>query len=262
MKVVILAGGRGTRISEESVIKPKPMIEIGDYPILWHIMKCYSAYGYNDFIICCGYKGYMIKEYFADYYLHHADVTFDFANQNHMMVHNHMTEPWKVTLVDTGLNTQTGARIRKVQKYIGDEPFMLTYGDGVSDVNIQKLVEFHQEHGGVGTMTAVQPGSRFGVLEIEDKNSITSFTEKSKEGGGWINAGFMVLNPQIFQYIGAQDDEVFERAPLERLAKAGQLKAYKHDGFWHCMDTMRDKIVLNGLWESGKAPWKVWTEEV
>jgi len=261
VKVVILAGGRGTRISEESIIKPKPMIEIGDYPILWHIMKCYSAYGYHDFIICCGYKGYMIKEYFADYYLHHADVTFDFANRNQMTVHSHVTEPWRVTLVDTGLNAQTGARIRKVQKYIGDEPFMLTYGDGVSDVNIQNLVKFHQEHGGIGTMTAVHPGSRFGVLGIEGGDTITSFAEKSKEGGGWINAGFMVLNPQIFQYIGQQDDEIFEREPLERLAREGQLKAYKHDGFWHCMDTMRDKIVLNGLWESGKAPWKVWTED-
>lgn len=258
MKVVILAGGRGTRISEESIVKPKPMIEIGDYPVLWHIMKGYSAYGYNDFIICCGYKGYMIKEYFADYYLHHADVTFDFANHNEMTVHNHITEPWRVTLVDTGTNAETGARIRRVRDYIGEEPFMLTYGDGVSDVNIKKLVEFHQNHGAIGTMTAVQPGGRFGVLGIEDQINVTDFVEKSKADGGWINAGFMVLNPQIFQYIGTKDNEVFEKAPLEKLARDGQLKAYKHDGFWHCMDTMRDKLALNHLWESGEAPWKVW----
>lgn len=258
MKVVILAGGRGTRISEESIVKPKPMIEIGDYPVLWHIMKGYSAYGYNDFIICCGYKGYMIKEYFADYYLHHADVTFDFANHNEMIVHNHITEPWRVTLVDTGVNAETGARIRRVRDYIGEEPFMLTYGDGVSDVNIKKLVEFHQNHGAIGTMTAVQPGGRFGVLGIEDQINVTNFVEKSKADGGWINAGFMVLNPQIFQYIGTKDNEVFEKGPLEKLARDGQLKAYKHDGFWYCMDTMRDKIALNHLWESGEAPWKVW----
>lgn len=256
MKVVILAGGRGTRISEESIVKPKPMIEIGDYPILWHIMKGYSAYGYNDFIICCGYKGYMIKEYFADYYLHHADVTFDFTADNLMTVHNHVTEPWRVTLVDTGVNAETAARIRRVREYIGEEPFMLTYGDGVSDVNINRLVEFHQKHGAIGTMTAVQPGGRFGVLGIEDQVNITRFVEKSKEGGGWINAGFMVFNPQIFQYIKG-NNEAFERGPLERLAADGQLKAYKHGGFWHCMDTMRDKIVLNDMWDGGKAPWKV-----
>lgn len=258
MKVVILAGGRGTRISEESIVKPKPMIEIGDYPVLWHIMKGYSAHGYNDFIICCGYKGYMIKEYFADYYLHHADVTFDFANNNEMIVHNHITEPWKVTLVDTGVNAETGARIRRVKDYIGEEPFMLTYGDGVSDVNIGKLVEFHQNHGAIGTMTAVQPGGRFGVLGIEDQINVTNFVEKRKTDGGWINAGFMVLNPQIFQYIGTRENEVFEKDPLEKLARDGQLKAYKHSGFWHCMDTMRDKIALNHLWESGEAPWKTW----
>lgn len=257
MQVVILAGGRGTRISEESIIKPKPMIEIGDYPILWHIMKGYSAYGYNDFIICCGYKGYMIKEYFADYYLHHADVTFDFTGKNRMIIHNQITEPWRVTLVDTGVNAETGARIRKIKEYIGMEPFMLTYGDGVSDVNIKHLVEFHLKHGAVGTMTAVQPEGRFGVLGIEEQINITKFEEKSKENGGWINAGFMVLNPQIFQYIG-EDNEAFEREPLKRLARARQLKAYKHNGFWHCMDTMRDKIVLNELWDNGKAPWKVW----
>lgn len=258
MKTVILAGGRGTRISEESVVKPKPMIEIGDYPILWHIMKGYSSYGYNDFIICCGYKGYMIKEYFADYYLHNADVTFDFSDDNKMIVHNHITEPWKVTLVDTGLNSQTGARIKKIQKYVGDDSFMLTYGDGVSDVNIDELVAFHKSHGKIGTMTAIQPGGRFGVLEIGEKMSINNFAEKSKEDGGWINGGFMVFEPQIYDYIAEGDEEVFERTPLEKLARDEQLMAYKHDGFWHCMDTMRDKIVLNDLWEKQKAPWKIW----
>lgn len=258
MKVVILAGGRGTRISEESVVRPKPMIEIGDYPILWHIMKGYAAFGYNDFIVCCGYKGYVIKEYFANYYLHHADVTFDFKNHNEMHIHNHVTEPWRVTLVDTGINTETGARIRQVKDYIGDETFMLTYGDGVSDVDISELVKFHESHGAIGTMTAVQPGGRFGVLGIENKIDIVTFEEKSNDGGRWINAGFMVMNPQIFQYIREDSNETFERQPLERLAKDGQLKAYKHDGFWQCMDTMRDKILLNDLWNSGNAPWAVW----
>lgn len=258
MKVVILAGGRGTRISEESIVKPKPMIEIGDYPILWHIMKYYTAFGYNEFVICCGYKGYMIKEYFADYYLHQADVTFDFTDNNKMTVHNQMTDPWKVTLVDTGLNSQTGARIKRVKKYIGDEPFMLTYGDGVSDVDIGKLVQFHQEHKKIGTMTAIQPGGRFGVLGIDEQQNINSFMEKSREDGGWINGGFMVLEPEIFDYIAEGEEEVFERAPLERLAADGQLMAYKHDGFWHCMDTMRDKIVLNAMWDEKKAPWKIW----
>lgn len=259
MKVVILAGGRGTRISEESIVKPKPMIEIGDYPILWHIMKYYSYYGYDEFIICCGYKGYMIKEYFADYYLHHADVTFDFTDNNAMKVHNHVTEPWKVTLVDTGLNTQTGARIKRIQKYIGEEPFMLTYGDGVSDVDINRLVTFHKSHGKIGTMTAVQPGGRFGVLEIAEDIKIGKFVEKSKKNGGWINAGFMVFEPEIFRYITDDEDEVFEKTPLETLAQEGQLMAYKHEEFWHCMDTMRDKIVLNGIWEENQAPWKVWS---
>ena len=258
MKVVILAGGRGTRISEESIVKPKPMIEIGEYPILWHIMKYYSHFGFNDFIICCGYKGYMIKEYFADYYLHHADVTFDFRNNSEMTVHNHVAEPWKVTLVDTGLNTQTAARIKRVQKYIGNEPFMLTYGDGVADVDLDKLVEFHNSHNKIGTMTAIQPGGRFGVLGIDDQMTITSFMEKSKEDGGWVNGGFMVLNPEVFDYIDDFADEMFEEGPLERLASDGELMAYKHNEFWHCMDTMRDKIVLNGLWENDNAPWKKW----
>ena len=258
MKVVILAGGRGSRISEESIIKPKPMIEIGDYPILWHIMKYYSSYGYDDFIICCGYKGYVIKEYFADYYLHHADVMFDFSNQNKMTVFNNVTEPWKVTLVDTGLMTQTAARIWKIRKYLNDEPFMLTYGDGVSDVDINKLLKFHKEHHKIGTMTAVQPGGRYGVLDIGENHNIEKFTEKSKENGGWINAGFMVMEQEIFQYISGEDEEAFENEPLENLAKDGQLMAYKHNDFWHCMDTMRDKIILNDMWSSDNAPWKRW----
>ena len=258
MKVVILAGGLGTRISEESHLKPKPMIEIGDKPILWHIMKIYSHYGYNDFIICCGYKGYIIKEYFADYYLHCSDITFDFTNENKMIVHNNVAEPWKVTLVDTGLNTQTGGRIKRIQKYIGNEAFMLTYGDGVSDIDIKKLVEFHKNHGKLATMSAIQPGGRFGVLEINDGYSISRFAEKSKEDGGWINAGFMVLEPEVFNYINDRDDIIFERAPLENLAKDGQLVAYKHDGFWQCMDTQRDKNQLENLWSSKKASWKVW----
>lgn len=258
MKVVILAGGRGTRISEESSIRPKPMVEIGGNPILWHIMKSYSYYGFNEFIICCGYKGHMIKEYFADYYLHRSDITFDFTDNNNMIVHNNVAEPWKVTLVDTGLNSQTGARIKKVQKYIGDEQFMLTYGDGVSDVNIQDIVNYHNQHKKIATMTAIQPGGRFGVLDIGAEDSIRKFTEKSKEDGGWINAGFMVLNPEVFDYLDDSDDLVFERKPLETLAKQGELMAYKHNGFWQCMDTMRDQIILEGLVENKTAPWLKW----
>lgn len=257
MKIVILAGGFGTRISEESHLKPKPMIEIGDKPILWHIMKLYSAYGFNEFIICCGYKQYVIKEYFADYYLHNCDVTFDFSEDNRMTIHNSEAEPWKVTLVDTGLNTMTGGRIKRVQKYIGDASFMVTYGDGVSDVNIDQLLEFHKSHGKIGTMTAVQPEGRFGVLELEG-NGVKSFREKDKRDGGWINCGFMVMEPKIFDYIEG-DATVFEREPLERLAEEGQLGCYKHDGFWQCMDTMRDKEKLEKLWSSSsQAPWKVW----
>lgn len=258
MKVVILAGGLGTRISEESHLKPKPMIEIGDKPILWHIMKIYSHYGYNDFVICCGYKGYMIKEYFADYYLHCSDITFDFTDENKMIIHNNVAEPWKITLVDTGLNTQTGGRVKKIQKYIGNEQFMLTYGDGVSNIDIKKLVEFHNKHGKLATMSAVQPGGRFGVLEINDGYSISRFAEKSKEDGGWINAGFMILEPEVFNYIDDRDDNIFERAPLENLASDGQLIAYKHNGFWQCMDTQRDKNHLENLWNSKNAAWKVW----
>ncbi|RCX09882.1 glucose-1-phosphate cytidylyltransferase [Anaerobacterium chartisolvens] len=260
MKVVILAGGLGTRISEESHLKPKPMIEIGNSPILWHIMKSYSYYGYNEFIICCGYKGYLIKEYFADYYLHRSDITFDFSNNNDIIIHNNIAEPWKVTVIDTGLNTQTGGRVKRIQRFIGNEPFMLTYGDGVSDIDIKKLAEFHRSSGKTATITAIQPGGRFGVLEIDDSQSVTDFAEKSKEDGGWINAGFMVFEPEIFDYL-EDDMTILERAPLETLAKRGRLTAYKHDGFWQCMDTMRDKVRLDKLIESGEAPWIRWQED-
>lgn len=233
------------------------MIEVGEKPILWHIMKYYASFGYNEFIVCCGYKQYVIKEFFADYYLHMSDVTFDFTAENKMIVHNNNTDPWKVTLVDTGLNTMTGGRIKRVKEYIGNESFMLTYGDGVSDVNIKELVEFHKTHGKTATITAIQPGGRFGMLDIDETERINCFKEKSKEDGGWINGGFMVLNPEIMNYIDA-DECIFERYPLETVAAEGQLKAYKHDGFWQCMDTLRDKEFLEKLWISGKAPWKVW----
>lgn len=257
MKVVILAGGFGTRISEESHLIPKPMIEIGEKPILWHIMKHYASFGYNEFIICCGYKQYVIKEFFADYYLHMSDVTFDFTAENKMVVHSNGSEPWKVTLIDTGLNTMTGGRIKRVKNYIGDEPFMLTYGDGVSDVDIRSLAEFHKSHGKIATITAIQPGGRFGMLDIDEDASINRFKEKSKEDGGWINGGFMILNPEVMNYIDG-DDCVLERYPLETIAAEGQLKSFKHDGFWQCMDTLRDKELLEKLWARNKAPWKVW----
>jgi len=257
MKVVILAGGFGTRISEESHLKPKPMIEIGEQPILWHIMKIYSHYGFNDFVICAGYKQHIIKEYFADYFLHTSDVTFDFTKGNEMVVHQNTAEPWKVTVVDTGLNTMTGGRVKRIRDYIGNEPFMLTYGDGVSDVKIDKLVEFHKSHGKMVTMTAVNTGSRFGVLDIDANNNIKSFREKQDLDGNMINAGFMVLEPAIFDYI-ADDSTVFEKEPLEKVADENQLMAFKHNGFWQCMDAMRDKMLLEKLWSSGKAPWKVW----
>ncbi|PKL22010.1 MAG: glucose-1-phosphate cytidylyltransferase [Spirochaetae bacterium HGW-Spirochaetae-4] len=257
MKVIILAGGFGTRISEQSHLIPKPMIEIGGRPILWHIMKFYSSHGFNEFIVCCGYKQYVIKEFFADYYLHMSDVTFDFTRENTMDVHSNSTEPWKVTLIDTGLNTMTGGRIKRVAKYIGDEPFMLTYGDGLSDVDIKDLVVRHKQNGKLATLTAIQPGGRFGMIDIEGNENINSFKEKSKEDGGWINGGFMVLEPGILDYISG-DDCVFERYPLETIASEGQLKAYKHAGFWQCMDTLRDKELLERLWQEGKAPWKTW----
>ena len=257
MKVVILAGGLGTRISEESHLKPKPMIEVGDAPILWHIMKYYSSYGFNEFIICCGYKGYVIKEYFADYYLHRSDVTFDFANNNEMIIHNNVAEPWKVTVVDTGLHTMTGGRLKQIQKYVGDQTFMMTYGDGVSDIDLDALLEFHRVHKKAATLTAIQPGGRFGVLDIDDNETVRQFSEKAKEDGGWINAGFMVLEPEVFDYIEG-DDTFFEKEPLENLALDGKLAAYRHEGFWKCMDTMRDKGMLDELWNSGQAPWKRW----
>jgi len=257
VKTVILAGGFGTRISEESHLKPKPMIEIGDKPILWHIMKIYSHYGHNDFIICCGYKGYMIKEYFADYYLHCSDITFDFTDDNKMIIHNNVAEPWRVTVVDTGLNTQTGGRIKRIKKYIDDESFLLTYGDGVSDVNINELIKFHYEQKKTVTLTAIQPGGRFGVLDIDENSSVNGFAEKKKEDGGWINGGFMVMEPDIFDYI--EDDEtILEKKPLETLASKGRLNAFRHHGFWQCMDTQRDKFMLEELWERNNSPWRVW----
>ena len=257
MKVVILAGGMGTRISEESHLKPKPMITIGDQPILWHIMKYYSSFGFNEFVICCGYKGHMIKEYFADYYLHRSDVTFDFSEGNRMTVHANVAEPWKVTLVDTGLNTQTGGRVKRVQKYIGNEPFMLTYGDGVSNVDLKALLEQHRSSGKTVTLTGIQPGGRFGVLDLEGQ-TVTGFREKAKEDGGWINGGFMVMEPGIFDCLSAEDECILEREPLEILAREGRLGIYKHYGFWQCMDTQRDKIWLEQRWETGNAPWRVW----
>lgn len=257
MKVVLLAGGYGTRIYEESHLRPKPMIEIGEKPILWHIMKLFSHYGHNEFIICAGYKQHVIKEWFADYYLHNSDITFDFTNgKNDMIVHNHVAEPWKVTIVDTGLNTMTGGRIKRIKEFIGNEPFFMTYGDGVSDVDLGKLMDFHLHQGCLCTLTAVQPEGRFGILDIK-QNQVVSFREKEKEDMGWINAGYMVIDPKVLDYI-CGDEVVFEREPLERLAQENQLACYKHDGFWQCMDTLRDKQKLDKLWEQNIAPWQVW----
>lgn len=256
MKAVILAGGLGTRISEETSIKPKPMVEIGGKPILWHIMKIYSYYGINDFVICCGYKGYVIKEYFANYFLHTSDVTFD-MQKNEMEVHVRNAEPWKVTLVDTGDDTMTGGRLKRVQQYVRDEEmFCFTYGDGVSDVNIGELIEFHKAHGKLATLTAIQPPGRFGSLNL-DGHQIKSFQEKPPGDGAWINGGFFVLSPKVIDTI--QDDTTFwEKNPMEQLAKDRQIDAYFHHGFWKPMDTLRDKVHLEELWQSGKAPWKVW----
>ena len=259
MKVVILAGGLGTRISEESHLKPKPMIEIGGQPILWHIMKEYSYYGFHEFIICAGYKQHVIKEFFADYYLHRSDITFDFSTENRMEIHNNVAEPWKVTIIDTGLNTMTGGRIKRIKDYIGNETFMLTYGDGVCDINIKDLYDFHKKRNRLATMTAIQPGGRFGVLDIDNEDIIKKFSEKKKEDGGWINGGYMVLEPQVIDYI-ADDKTTFEKEPLEKLSAEGQLQAYKYSGFWQCMDTQRDKMFLEELLESGRAPWKVWED--
>lgn len=257
MKTVILAGGFGTRISEESVFKPKPMIEIGDKPILWHIMKLYSHYGFNDFIICAGYKQNVIKEWFANYYLHNSDVTFDFSDGGKMTVHSNVSEPWKVTIVDTGFNTMTGGRVKRIKDYVGDEPFFLTYGDGVSDVNINELLDFHKSHGKIATMTSVRPASRFGVMDINSNGQILAFREKSEADAGWINGGFMVLDPKVIDYI-SDDSIMLEREPLEKIAELGELMAYKHIGFWQCMDTLRDKESLDKMWENGEAKWKVW----
>lgn len=257
MKVVILAGGYGTRISEESHLKPKPMIEIGEKPILWHIMKEYSRYNFNDFIICCGYKQHVIKEWFADYYLFNSDVTFDFTNDNRMTVHNNVSEPWKVTLVDTGLNTMTGGRIKRVQKYIGNETFMLTYGDGVSNIDLCELLQYHQKHGKIATLTSVTVGQRFGVLDITPEGRVAQLREKETGDGSRVNAGYMVLNPEIFNYI-AGDSSVLEKDVLDQLVEEKQLQAYNFDGYWQCMDTKREKDKLDKLWEEGKAPWKTW----
>lgn len=256
MKVVILAGGFGTRISEESHLKPKPMIEIGGQPILWHIMKYYSSFGFTDFVICLGYKQYMVKEYFADYFLHTSDVMFDLA-QNRMEVLNNTTEPWKVTLVDTGLNTMTGGRVKRIRDYVGDEPFMLTYGDGVSDIDLHALLAFHKNHGRMVTVSAVNVGQKFGVLDINEGGKITAFREKNDEDGSMINAGFMVCNPGVFDLIDG-DETVFEKDTLPLVASMGELMAYRHEGFWLCMDTQRDKKQLEELWDREEAPWKVW----
>lgn len=258
MKAVILAGGLGTRISEETHLKPKPMIEIGGKPILWHIMKLYSAHGINDFIVCCGYKGYVIKEYFANYFLHMSDVTFDMRN-NEMEVHQKKAEPWRVTLVDTGEDTMTGGRLKRVQDYIKDEEaFCFTYGDGVADVDVTRLVAFHKAHGKLATVTAVQPPGRYGALSME-QDQVMGFIEKPKGDGGWINGGFFVLSPECLKYIDG-DQSSWEGAPLTQLARDGQLMAFKHAGFWQPMDTLREKNMLEDLWQSGKAPWRVWHE--
>lgn len=260
MKVVLLAGGFGTRISEESQFKPKPMIEIGGKPILWHIMKEYSYYGFNEFIICAGYKQHVIKEWFADYFLHNSDITFDFTNgDNDMIIHNNTCEPWKVTVVDTGLNTMTGGRIKRIQKYVGNEPFMMTYGDGVCDVNMQELLKYHEDHGKIATLTAVMLEQQKGVLDIGGNNAVKSFREKKNKDGALINAGYMVLNPEIFDYIEG-DKTVFEREPLETLAAQGELISYTHKGFWQCMDTKREMDMLEEYLSLGTAPWKKWED--
>ncbi|MBN2183171.1 MAG: glucose-1-phosphate cytidylyltransferase [Sedimentisphaerales bacterium] len=259
MKAIILAGGLGTRISEETILRPKPMIEIGGKPILWHIMKLFTHYNINEFIICLGYKGYYIKEYFANYYLHMSDVTFDMRN-NEMEVHSNHCEPWKVTLLDTGLDTMTGGRLKRIAPYLDNESFCFTYGDGVSDVDLNSLIEFHRMSGRLATMTAIQPPGRYGALNIEG-DLIRQFHEKPKGDGAWVNGGFFVLEPEVIDYV-RDDNTIWEREPLERLAAKGQLCAFKHRGFWLAMDTMRDKVRLEELWANGKAPWKVWDTEI
>jgi glucose-1-phosphate cytidylyltransferase len=256
MKVVLLAGGLGTRLSEETVSRPKPMVEIGGSPILWHIMKIYAAHGFNEFVICLGYKGYVIKEYFANYFLHQSDVTFD-MKENKMEIHNSQAEPWKVTLVDTGFDTMTGGRVKRVQQYLNNEPFLLTYGDGVGSINIREVVDFHRQSNKLLTVTAVQPSGRFGALDISNNNTVLSFMEKPKGDGAWINGGFFVCQPEVLNYISG-DSTIFEKEPLENIASNGQMTAYKHSGFWKPMDTLRDKQELENLWASGEAPWKNW----
>lgn len=255
MKAVILAGGLGTRLAEETSLRPKPMVEVGGKPILWHIMKIYSTHGVNEFIICLGYKGYLIKEYFANYFLHTSDITLDMKN-NSMEVHQNNSEPWKVTLVDTGAETMTGGRLKRIRQFLGEDPFCFTYGDGVSDVDISALISFHHEQGRLATLTAVQPPGRFGALDM-DSHKVCGFQEKPQGDGGWINGGFFILSPKVIDYIDG-DATVWERAPMEVLARAGQMSAYLHHGFWQPMDTLRDKIHLEELWQSGRAPWKVW----
>lgn len=257
MKVVILAGGFGSRITEESVFKPKPMIEIGDMPMLWHIMKNYSTYGYNEFIICAGYKQNVIKEWFANYFLHTSDITFDFSNGNEMIVHNQRTESWKVTIVDTGLNTMTGGRVKRIQKYIGNETFMLTYGDGIGDLDINHIVEEHKKNGTVGTISTYNFSQNKGILEIDKDNNIKDLREKSDVDGNLINIGFMVLEPKVFDYISG-DESSLEKEALHELAKSGQLKSCLHKGFWQCVDTLREKQYMEQLWQSHEAPWVIW----
>ncbi|MCX5700360.1 MAG: glucose-1-phosphate cytidylyltransferase [Candidatus Omnitrophica bacterium] len=257
MKVVILAGGRGTRLSEETELLPKPMVEIGGKPLIWHIMKLYSHYGFNDFIICLGYRGYMIKEYFSHYFMHMSDVTIDLS-KNKTSIHITTSEPWKITLVDTGLKTMTGGRLKRVEKYVGNQAFLLTYGDGLSDIDVKKLVKFHKMNKKLATLTAIQNTGRFGVLDIGSGNKVTSFLEKPKVQGAWINGGFFVLEPGIFNFVKNDDSEVWENEPLQKLSKEGELCAYKHTGFWGCMDTLRDKISFERIWQSADAPWKVW----
>lgn len=257
MKVVLLAGGLGTRLSEETVLKPKPMVEIGGMPILWHIMKIYSSHGYNDFVICLGYKGYVIKEFFSNYFLHKSDVTIDLKN-NSVEVHDSQAEPWKITLVDTGNDSMTGGRIKRIQPHIGNETFMLTYGDGVSNIDIKALVKYHHDHGKLCTVTSVQPSGRFGALDITEDMAVKSFLEKPKGDGSWINGGYFVCQPAVFDYIKDGDNTIWEQKPMELIASNGQMRAYKHDGFWRPMDTLKDKQDLNLMWDTNNAPWKTW----
>jgi len=257
MKVVLLAGGLGTRLSEETGLKPKPMVEIGGMPILWHIMKIYSHYGYNDFIVCLGYKGFVIKEYFANYFLHKSDVTIDLKD-NSIKIHDSQAEPWKVTLVDTGNDSMTGGRIKRIQPHIGNESFMLTYGDGVSNINIRELVEFHKNSGKLCTVTSVQPTGRFGALDLGNDMSVRSFLEKPKGDGAWINGGYFVCEPGVFEYIKDGDSTIWEQQPMEKIAVDGEMKAFKHHGFWRPMDTLKDKHDLNEMWDTNHAPWKIW----